>query len=177
MCSWRVAQVSPTELGELLSGIGTIVIAVIASIISLQQYRKQWFDDFRTVYAEFWNDKEATEVRRWISSRKQYDDVLKPVLVRRNQQKENNLEQEDNVILDKLDKFLSIMVRLQVAEKIGMPVRRRLLVTKLLFSKYWIAAINSRSELVTYVEENWREEIDLEVSKPSVRCRREIPGA
>src|SRR4051812_4786306 len=114
------------DIGQLLSGIATLIIAlcagIIATVISFQQTRKQWVDDFRSFYAEFWNDKEVSEVRRWVASKQIYDQILRPALVQRNKQTENELDEEACIKLDKLDKFLSVLIRLQAAEKMPMPI-------------------------------------------------------
>lgn len=50
------------EFGQLMAGIGILLTALTAVttliLISLQQKRKQWADDFRAIYAEFWNDRD-----------------------------------------------------------------------------------------------------------------------
>ena len=46
------------------------------TILSLYQKRKQWVNDFRVLYAEFWNDKDISQVRRWIVSNKLYNEVF-----------------------------------------------------------------------------------------------------
>jgi len=52
------------EVGQLMSGIALITTALCAgvtlTIISLQQRHKQWIDDFRALYAEFWNDEDIS---------------------------------------------------------------------------------------------------------------------
>jgi hypothetical protein len=46
-----------------MSGTGVLITSLCAgvtvTIISLYQKRKQWVDDFRALYAEFWNDKDT----------------------------------------------------------------------------------------------------------------------
>ena len=70
------------EIGQLMSGTGVLITSLCAgmtvTIISLHQKRKQWVDDFRALYAEFWNDKDIGQVRRWIVSNKLYHEVLQP---------------------------------------------------------------------------------------------------
>ena len=54
------------EIGQLMSGTGVLITSVCAgvtvTIISLYQKRKQWVDDFRALYAEFWNDKDISQL-------------------------------------------------------------------------------------------------------------------
>ena len=75
------------EIGQLMSGTGVLMTSLCAGVtvtlVSLHQKRKQWVDDFRALYAEFWNDKDISQVRRWIVSNKLYTEVLKPILAQR----------------------------------------------------------------------------------------------
>jgi hypothetical protein len=55
------------EIGQLMSGTGVLMTSLCAGVtvtlVSLHQKRKQWVDDFRALYAEFWNDKDISQVR------------------------------------------------------------------------------------------------------------------
>jgi hypothetical protein len=86
------------EIGQLMSGAGVLITSLCAgvtvTIISLYQKRRQWVDDFRTLYAGFWNDKDISQVRRWIVSNKLYDEVLKPVLTQRIEKGYNDLDED-----------------------------------------------------------------------------------
>jgi hypothetical protein len=78
-----------------MSGTGVLMASLCAGVtvtlVSLHQKRKQWVDDFRALYAEFWNDKDISQVRRWIVSNKLYNEVLKPVLAQRIEKGYNDL--------------------------------------------------------------------------------------
>ena len=67
-----------------INGTGVLITSLCAGVtvtlVSLHQKRKQWVDDFRALYAEFWNDKDISQVRMWIVSNKLYTEVLKPIL-------------------------------------------------------------------------------------------------
>jgi hypothetical protein len=56
------------EIGQLMSGAGMLMTSLCAgmtvTIISLYQKRKQWVDDFRALYAEFWSDKDISQACR-----------------------------------------------------------------------------------------------------------------
>jgi hypothetical protein len=149
-------------LGQLLSGIGLVITAFCASItltvITLQQRRKQWIDDFRALYAEFWRDPDVSTVRRWIVSNKEYEG-LRDILVRRNTTTENNLDAKDNAELDKVDKFCSIMIRVGTFEKRRMPKDYRLLLEKM-FAEFWMNKVGPRDELKFYIKQHWGAEFD-----------------
>jgi hypothetical protein len=98
------------EIGQLMSGTGVLITSLCAgvtvTIISLYQKRKQWVDDFRTLYAEFWNAKDISQVRRWIVSNKLYNEVLKPVLTQRIEKGHNDLYEDGSTKIDMIDKFM-----------------------------------------------------------------------
>jgi hypothetical protein len=124
------------------------------------QKRKQWIDDFRTLYAEFWKDADVSRVRRWIISNKLYDQVLKPVLIKRNQNS-SDLNEDEGMVLDDVDKFIAVIIRLEALEETRMTRRQRALIQKLFFSRYWKTAAASRPELRTYISRDWAGEITL----------------
>ena len=92
------------EIGQLMSGAGVLMTSLCAGVtvtlVSLYQKRRQWVDDFRTLYAEFWNDKDISQVRRWIVSNKLYDEALKPVLTQRIEKGYNDLDDEGSTKID-----------------------------------------------------------------------------
>jgi hypothetical protein len=109
----------------------------------------------RALYAEFWNDKEVSQVRRWIISDRLYKDVLQPVLILRNSDG-RDLNEGAVTILDNVDKFLSLLIRLKTLEE-GIANRRRKSINHLLFAEYWRPPAESRQELRDYIENEWPE--------------------
>jgi hypothetical protein len=87
----------------------SLCAGVTVTLVSLHQKRKQWVDDFRALYAEFWNDKDISQVRRWIVSNKLYDEVLKPVLAQRIEKGYNDLDKDGSMKIDMIDKFMSLI--------------------------------------------------------------------
>jgi hypothetical protein len=69
------------QLGQLLSGIGFIITASIAVATYFLFHRKQlddsWLERFRTLYGEFWNNKDLREIRKYIVNNEDYDVVKK----------------------------------------------------------------------------------------------------
>ena len=143
------------EIGQLMSGAGVLITSLCAGVtvtlISLYQKRKQWVDDFRALYAEFWNDKDISQVRRWIVSNKLYNEVLKPVLTQRIEKGYNDLDEDGSMKIDMIDKFMSLIIRLETLEESTRTKRQRALIERFLFSKHWKDKASSRPELREYI--------------------------
>ena len=73
-------------------------------------------DDFRALYAEFWNDKDISQVRRWIVSNKLYNELLKPILAQRIAEGYNDLDEDGSMKIDMIDKFMSLIIRLETLD-------------------------------------------------------------
>jgi hypothetical protein len=153
------------EIGQLMSGTGVLITSLCAgvtvTIISLYQKRKQWVDDFRALYAEFWNDKDISQVRRWIVSNKLYNEVLKPVLTQRIEKGYNDLDEDGSIKIDMIDKFMSLIIQLETLEESTRTKRHRALIEKFLFSKHWKEKVRSRPELREYIATSWKGEIEM----------------
>jgi hypothetical protein len=152
------------EIGQLMSGAGVLITSICAgvtvTIISLYQKRRQWVDDFRTLYAEFWNDKDISQVRRWIVSNKLYHEVLKPVLTQRIEKGYNDLDEDESMKIDMIDKFMSLIIQLETLEESTRTQRQRTLVERFLFSKHWKDKVSSRPELREYIATAWKGELE-----------------
>jgi hypothetical protein len=153
------------EIGQLMSGTGVLITSVCAgvtvTIISLYQKRKQWVDDFRALYAEFWNDKDISQVRRWIVSNKLYDEVLKPILTQRIEKGYNDLDEDGSMKIDMIDKFMSLIIRLETLEESTRTKRQKALTEKFLFSKHWKEKVSARPELREYIATSWKGVIEM----------------
>src|SRR5918998_3470412 len=150
-CQEERAPMTWGEIGQLMSGAGVLMTSLCAGVtvtlISLYQKRKQWIDDFRTLYAEFWNDKDISQVRRWIVSNKLYHEVLKPVLTQRIEKGYNDLDEDGSIKIDMIDKFMSLINRLETLEGSARTKRQRALVERFLFAKHWKDKAGARPEL------------------------------
>jgi hypothetical protein len=153
------------EIGQLMSGTGVLITSLCAgvtvTIISLYQKRKQWVDDFRALYAEFWNDKDISQVRRWIVSNTLYNEVLKPVLAQRIEKGYNDLDEDGSIKIDMIDKFMSLIIRLETLEESTRTKRQRVLTERFLFAKHWKEKVSVRPELREYVATSWKGEIAM----------------
>ena len=153
------------EMGQLMSGAGVLMTSLCAgvtvTIISLYQKRKQWVDDFRALYTEFWNDKDISQVRRWIVSNKLYHAVLKPVLKQRIERGYNDLDEDGSMKIDMIDKFMSLIIRLETLEESTRIKRRKALIERFLFSKHWKDKATSRPELREDIATSWKGAIEI----------------
>jgi hypothetical protein len=153
------------EMGQLMSGAGILISSLCAgvtvTIISLYQKRKQWVDDFRALYAEFWNDKDISQVRRWIVSNQLYREVLQPVLTQRVEKGYNDLDEDGSTKIDMIDKFMSLINRLETLEGSARTKRQRALVERFLFAKHWKDKAGARPELREYIATSWKGWIEM----------------
>jgi hypothetical protein len=163
-CQEERAPMTWGEIGQLMSGAGVLMTSLCAgvtvTIISLYQKRRQWVDDFRTLYAEFWNDKDISQVRRWIVSNKLYDEVLKPVLTQRIEKGYNDLDEDGSMKIDMIDKFMSLIIQLETLEESTRTQRQRTLIERFLYSKHWKDKSRARPELREYIATAWKGELE-----------------
>jgi hypothetical protein len=133
-CQEESAPMTWGEIGQLMSGAGVLVTSLCAGVtvtlISLYQKCRQWVDDFRTLYAEFWNDQDIGQVRRWIVSNKLYHDVLQPVLTQRIEQGYNDLDEDGSMKIDMIDKFMSLIIQLETLEGSARTRRQRTVIAR-----------------------------------------------
>ena len=153
------------EMGQLMSGAGILISSLCAgvtvTIISLYQKRKQWVDDFRALYAEFWNDKDISQVRRWIVSNKLYNEALQPVLTQRIEKGYNDLDEDGSTKIDMIDKFMALIIRLETLEGSARTKRQKAVIERFLFAKHWKDKASSRPELRAYIATSWKSAIDM----------------
>jgi hypothetical protein len=163
-CQEESAPMTWGEIGQLMSGAGVLMTSLCAGVtvtlISLYQKRRQWVDDFRTLYAEFWNDKDISQVRRWIVSNKLYNEVLQPILTQRIEKGYNDLDEDGSMKIDMIDKFMSLIIQLETLEESTRTQRQRTLIERFLFSKHWKDKASSRPELREYIATAWKGELE-----------------
>jgi hypothetical protein len=148
------------EFGQLIGGGGIVFASLVAWLtyknISRAQAHKQWTDDFRALSADFWKDDDASLVRIWIISNRQYEDELEPVLKKRSTNEENLMNAQESIKLDKVDKFLAKLVEFQILSARPAANEQRELLKKMPY-QYWLEKALSRSELRQYIEKHWGE--------------------
>jgi hypothetical protein len=154
------------EIGQLMSGAGVLMTSLCAGVtvtlISLYQKRKQLVGDFSTLYAEFWNDKDSSQVRRWIVSNKLYNEVLKPVLTQRVEKGYNDLDEDGSMKIDMIDKFMSLIIRLETLADSPRIKRQKAVIERFLFSQHWKDKASSRPELREYLATAWKGVIEIQ---------------
>jgi hypothetical protein len=110
-------------------------------------------------------------VRSWIVSNKLYQAKLEPILKARNDdgRDENNRNEIENCVLDKLDRFCAIMLRAKTFDnqRVSWYFRwsdrkfyrdQEKLLSKCLYDKFWRdRAFQKRAELYKYIQNEWPE--------------------
>jgi hypothetical protein len=152
----------PPELLTAISTICLILTAAAAWTTFFLYYRKtldaNWLDGFRRLYAEFWNDECAANVRRWLVSEEEYAE-LESILAKRLASDKNYLTVEENKRLDVIDRYCALMTRIvyfvrrEGGRKQGKRNRRRELMDTIFM--FWIRKAHSRSKLADYIRAYW----------------------
>jgi hypothetical protein len=170
------------QIGPFLGGISlffaTIVAWVTAFIITWRNARLERYmtavNSFRSLYEAFWKSDDISDARKWIISADEYAKILKPVLENRNRQPLNQLDKDkfgwplnqldkyQNDVLETLDKFLAVLVRIKSFSISGeldyIPEAQQILWGKVIHASFWIDfAYNHRLELWVYLHRHWDE--------------------
>jgi gamma-glutamylcyclotransferase (GGCT)/AIG2-like uncharacterized protein YtfP len=147
------------KFGELLSGLSLFVGAIIAGVSYWNFNRRtlyaSWMEKYREAYAEFWNDSVIAEVRSWIINKQQYAS-LENILVKRLASKENDLTSDENLKLEKLDRFCALIFRIDLLQDDAMTRKQRSLWREI-GGIYWLEKMQTpdRMALKKYVEQYW----------------------
>ena len=145
-------------IGPFLGGIGLITTAFLAILTYFLIHRRttetSWIESFRILYGEFWKDNDVTQVRRWITNDEEYKVIEKILEKRMKATKNNDLSEEDNNNLEKLDRFCSVMMRIRYFGQMKMSQSQRELY-KDTYETFWKEKINRRDLLKKYINEYW----------------------
>jgi len=148
---------STIDLGNLLAGIGAILVAVAAwvtlYIVDLKANQRAWYEGFRELYSEFWNDPTLIVVRTWIATEPGYEAFL-PVLKKRLASQIDVLDTEEYRQLDLLDRFCALIIRVTLFGQQRMSRAQRVLYERT-FEQYWIRKMESRPEMAEYIRRLW----------------------
>jgi hypothetical protein len=150
--------------GAITSGAGA-VIAWMLYRLSENQQKDAWLKVYKEVHEAFWDDFVMAEVRSWIACEQSYLE-LKQVLQKRKDIDEgklsaDNLDGTEYVLIDKLDKFLNLVLRINVVNsQLSSDYGQR--AWKTLFIEYWLieSMKENRSELNWYVQRFFPEVLD-----------------
>jgi hypothetical protein len=158
------------QIGSFIGGVSlflaTLVAWVTAYLVTERNARLERYmaavASFRILYEEFWKP-EAAIARKWIISADEYK-VLRLVLENRNRKELNELDKDENAILETLDRFLSVLVRIKsfsVSKELDyIALSQRRLWRKIIHGTFWVDyAYKHRPELWTYLYRHWKEEL------------------
>ena len=158
------------QIGPFIGGVSLFFAAIsawlTAFLITWRNARLQRYmsavDSFRALYDAFWTPPDVAFVRRCIISSDEYGKVLQPVLEIRNRTEFNELCSAQNETLERLDKFLSVLVRIKsfsVSKEWDYIIReQRKLLRKVIHGAFWVKyAYNRRPELWLYIFDHWPE--------------------
>jgi hypothetical protein len=148
-----------SKIGPFLSGI-SLVATAFAAWATLHYFHRrtlynQWVDGFRVIYAEFWKDETISYIRRSIASDQEYK-RLQEALGKRLAASNNDLGQEDNLILEDIDKFLAFMARVSSFNKSTKMDKWQKQLWQALYESYWLRKMYSRREMRIYIRTYWR---------------------
>jgi len=152
------------ELIAILSAITTGLASIAGAAIAWMLYRlngrqqkESWLRAFTEFHEAFWNDSDMSEVRCWIAYERAYLDI-KPILQKRKDIEEGKLspetlEKREYEVIDKLDKFLNLVLRVDVISSLLKSDYGQHLLREL-FIDYWLkqSLRENRAELKWYVE-------------------------
>lgn len=145
------------QIGGFMSGVSLFFVAIAAWVTFFYVQRRtlygQWVESFRQIYAEFWKDPEISKVRRWITSDDEYT-VLRDVLRERLKNEANTLSAQENEVIESLDKFLALILRVISFNK-GKMNRDQRELWSALYENFWVRKIYSRPEIKEYVQKYW----------------------
>ena len=152
----------PDTTINLIDLIGTIILGIAGLLISWAVYqqtnqraRETWLRTFASIHEAFWDDPDIHEVRCWLAYPRAYE-TLRTVLLKRQALSDEaqdvpDLEREEFLMLDKLDKYLNTLLRVIT---INPEVSKHRDLWNALHFKYWLNACLDlrRPELNWYVK-------------------------
>jgi hypothetical protein len=142
-----------------VTSIAGVVIAVMLYKLSKQQQREAWIRTFIESHEAFWNDSDMVHVRSRLACEQGYQ-FIKPILLKRKDISDNKLSPEalaesEYVELEKLDKFLNLLLRINaVNTQAKFNPKQDQMWNRLFFTSWFVKMFGSdrRTELRWYVE-------------------------
>jgi hypothetical protein len=114
----------------------------------------EWIDNYRSLYAEFWKDKDITSVRNFITNDVAYSDI-KPILEKRLTADTNTLDREENKKIELIDKFCALLIRVKLSESSQRLKKPQLDLWNETYRDPWIARVKTRPALQNYMNKYW----------------------
>ena len=145
-------------VSSFLSGIGVIFAAGVglATLIlfTLKQRHDNWLKAFGDIFERFWMDKEVAEIRRCVTDDIEYNKI-KSVLSKRNKATRNDLSEEENDLIENIDRVCLTLIRMKYFVEIRTGTPQNKFWTKS-FEEFWINKIKERQELACYIRKFWK---------------------
>lgn len=139
-------------IGPFISGLslafGACAAWATVFVVNRRTLYMTWLDGFRTLYAEFWQNENMARVRTWICSDIEYG-KLKDILTERLKTTDNLLDAEANEMLEYVDQFCALLVRIEFFDKTMMTTDQRDLWHKT-YGDFWINK-NQRTDRVAAI--------------------------
>ena len=88
--------------------------------------------------------------------------MLNPVLTQRIEKGYNDLDEDGSMKIDMIDKFMSLIIRLETLEESTRTKRQRALIERFVFSKHWKDKASSRPGLRDYITSAWKGVIEIQ---------------
>jgi hypothetical protein len=133
--------------------LGAITAFLTFVYVTLRNARLGATAELMSIYQEFWTDS-FLDARRWIAIDEAYEDLSRVLCRRFEGDNMRHLTKEEYDVLEKLDQFLVMFVRIEHLNKsYGRLDAKSRHVRQ--FGNYRRGMILSRPELSRYVSENW----------------------
>jgi|YNPBryulayer2012_1023412.scaffolds.fasta_scaffold29435_1 hypothetical protein len=141
-------------ISQAFLGIVGLLISWALYQQSKQRAKDTWLRTYAEIHSSFWNDPEIQQVRYWLAYPSAYK-AIKEVLIKRrliDNGAENipDLVHEEYEMLDKLDKYLNLLLRAITINPKTLPEYD---MWNALHFKYWLNACldTRRDELIWYI--------------------------
>ena len=144
-------------LGPLLGGVSLAAGAAATWVTYLFYHRKTvqaaWIESYRLLYAEFWKDEGIAKVRNLISNDIAYA-AVEPILEKRLKTDSNQLGNDENEMIELVDKFCALLIRIKFFESQWLTPTQRALWNET-YRDYWITRVKKRKALRDYIDRFW----------------------
>lgn len=153
------------QIAQLVTAFGIVLTASAGWVTYFFYHRKtlneNWGTVFRALYAEYWNSDDMAKMRKCIASEEEYAQ-LEVILRKRLSSVTNLMSSDENDVLEKVDKFCALMIRIISFGERDMDRQQRDLYDPLF--TYWTDAVIKRDALMKYIALYW-ESLDQRLRK------------
>jgi hypothetical protein len=134
-----------------VTAVAAVTVTFFAYRLQVRSKDQEWYENFSALYSEFWSDSDLVTVRTWIACSEAYSKI-EPII----QKKliDNEVRESEYQVLEKIDKFCSITIRiLHITPATRNPKYREMV--RRLYLSYWIEKLREREYLHQYIERFW----------------------